>query len=211
MSAVGDLLPASQGTFEAALADAMSDSLPVPIKEVMDPATTPAPFLPWLAVHYGARLWFSDWSEARKRLVVGQAPAVNFTIGTRAAVVSFLSYVDGALLDAKSYPHRFVLGRAVVGRTPLQHHAFVARFLVKVETSTPRKALVLGRGVLGRHAWRTPSREKFKRVMAALRAAKSPETQYRVNFQHKRQITIADNLPLDGSYKLGDFIARVRL
>jgi phage tail P2-like protein len=211
MSAVGDLLPGARGTFEEAVAAGMSDNLPVPIEDVVDPAQTPIAFLPWLAVHYGVRLWFSDWSEARKRLVILEAPAVNFTIGTRAAVPALLAYVDAALVDARSYPQRFVFGSAVIGRTSVRHPPFTARYLVHVETSTPRMGFVYGRAVLGRHSGRTPSREKFRRARAALRAAKAPESEYRVSFQTKRQITIADGVPLDGTYALGQFISRTRL
>jgi phage tail P2-like protein len=211
MSSVGDLLPNARGIFEEAAAAGMSDVLPVPIKEVVDPAQTPVPFLPWLAVHYGVRLWFSDWLEARKRVVVGEAPAVNFKIGTRSAVSPLLGYVDGALIDAKAYPQRFVFGRAVLGRTPIQHPPFMARYLVKVDTALVGAQFVFGRAVLGRHVLRTPSREKFRRALAALRAAKAPESEYRVSFQRKRLITLTDNLPIDGTHHLGQFIDRMRL
>jgi phage tail P2-like protein len=211
MDSVGDLLPGARGTFEEAVAAGMSDDLPVPIEDVVDPAQTPIAFLPWLAVHYGVRLWFSDWPEDLKRFVIDEAPALNFMIGTRAAIPALLAYVDAALVDVRAYPQRFVFGRAVVGRTSVRHPAFMARYLIHVETATPRMGFVYGRAVLGRHAGRTPSREKFRRARAALRAAKSPETEYRVSFQHKRQITIADGVPLDGTYALGQFISRTRL
>lgn len=208
MSSVGDLLPGARGPFEEAVSAGVSDELPVPIVDAVDAWRAPAAFLPWLAVHYGAPLWFSDWSEHIKRLAVDEAPALDFSIGTRAAVPTLLSYVDATLVDARSYPQRFVFGRAVVGRTPVRHPAFMARYLALVDTTTPRNGFVFGRAALGRRAGRTPSREKFKRARAALRASKTPETEYRVSFQHKRQITLADAVPLDGTYALGDFISR---
>lgn len=211
MSSVGDLLPGASGLFEEAVAAGMSDVLPVPIEEIVEAAQTPVAFLPWLAVHYGVRLWFPDWPEALKRFVIDEAPAVSFTIGTRTAVPVLLDYVDATLVDAKAYPQRFVFGSAVIGRTSVRHPPFMARYLVHVETSTPRIGFVYGRAVLGRHAGRAPSREKFKRARAALRAAKAPESEYRVSFQTKRQITIADAIPLDGTYALGQFISRTRL
>jgi len=211
MSSVGELLPGARGAFEEAVAAGMSDVLPVPIEEIVEAARTPVAFLPWLAVHYGVRLWFPDWPEALKRFVVDEAPAVSFTIGTRTAVPVLLDYVDATLIDAKAYPQRFVFGSAVIGRTSVRHPPFMARYLVYVETSTPRMGFVYGRAVLGRHAGRAPSREKFKRARAALRAAKAPETEYRVSFQTKRQITVADGVPLDGTFALGQFISRTRL
>lgn len=211
MSDLSDMLPSVSGAFEIAAAKAMSDDLPVPIRQAVDSQAAPLPFLPFLAAHEGVRLWFHDWKTTRKRDVIAESVVANFEVGTRAASARFLAYVDATLLDVVSYPKRFVLGRAVLGRTALAHPAFVARYLVKVDTVTPKGALVMRRGVLGRHAWRRPSREKFRRVCAALRAAKAPETQYRVNFQHKRQIMLSDSLPLDGTHALGDFILRTRL
>lgn len=211
MSSVGDLLPGARGPFEEAAAAGMSDVLPAPIADAVDAWRSLAAFLPWLAVHYGARLWFSDWTDDIKRLVVAEAPALDFSIGTRAAAAPLLSYVGATLVDARAYPQRFVFGRAVVGRAPLQHPPFMARFLAHIETSTPRNGFVFGRAALGRRAGRTPSREKFRRARAALRAAKAPESEYRVNFQHKRQITLADGVPLDGTFALGQFIPLKRL
>ena len=69
----------------------------------------------------------------------------------------------------------------------------------------------MGRGVLGRHALRSPSREPFKRVYAALRAAKAPETEYRVSFQTFRRITVGDAISLDDGLHVGDFIQKTRL
>lgn len=211
MSAVADILPTSAGPFERALADAMSDTLPVPIAAVFDPAETPVAFLPWLAVHDGVRLWFSDWPEARKRQVIAEAPVLAGKVGLRAASVQMLGYVDCALLDVVSYPTPFVMSRAVIGRTPIGHPAFVARHLVKVETVAPARAFVMGRAVIGRARLRTPSREKIRRCLVALATAKSPESEYRADFGHKRPLLLADAPLLDGSHHLGEYVARNKL
>lgn len=211
MTIAADLLPTSAAPFEIALAKAMTDTLPVPLREAMNPATAPTNLLPFLAVHDGVRLWYSDWTTTRKRLVISASLLDCWLVGVRDGAVRYLSYVDATLVDVVAYPARFVMGRAIVGRTPIGHAPFLARYLVKVETIKPLRALVLGRGVLGRARLKTTSREPFNRCLAALRAAKAPETEIRVDFGHARQIRLSDGVPLDGTYKLGTFISRTKL
>lgn len=201
----------STGPWERAIAGAMSDHLPVPVRECLDPGQAPAHFLPFLAVHDGVRIWFSDWADARKRLVISEAPELAGRIGTRSASARMLGYVDAVLVDAVAYPAPFVLGRAVLGRTPLAHPAFVARYLVRIETMTPPRALVLGRGALGRRRLKAPDREPWRRCLVALRAAKAPETEYRVDFGHRRPLSIADAPALDGTWRLDSYVTRSRL
>lgn len=211
MTSAADLLPASAAPFDIALAKAMTDTLPVPLREALDPATAPAALLPFLAVHDGVRLWFSDWSEARKREVISASLTDCWLVGVRDGAVRYLTYVDGTLIDAVAYPARFVMGRAIIGRTPIGHAPFLARYLVRVATQKPPRALVMRRGVLGRARLKTPSREPFNRCLAALRAAKAPETEIRVDFGHSRQIRLSDGVPLDGTYRLGAYISRTKL
>lgn len=212
MTTPADLLPQSGAgaPFECGLAFAMGDTLPVPIRTALDPAAAPMAFLPFLAVHDGVRLWFSDWSEAVKRRVVAEAIAANFEVGTRAASARFLSYVDATIVATISYPARFVVNRGAIGRTPVAHPDFTARYLVKTVTHKPPRAFTLGRGAIGRKPIRTPSREPFHRICAALRAAKAPESWYRVDFAHKRKLTFGDAPLLDGSHHVGDFVDRKR-
>ncbi len=211
MSTAADLLPDNARPFEQALAQAMTDTLPVPVAETLNPTTAPVRFLPWLAVHDGVRLWYSDWSEARRRQVIAEAPRAAWLVGTRPGAVTYLAYVDGQLVDAVAYPARFVLGRARIGRTPIGHPPWLARYLVRVRTVRPSHALVAGRTVLGRARLKTPSREPRRRCLAALVAAKSPETEYRVDFGHARELLLADGPALDGSLHLGAYVARRKL
>lgn len=211
MSAVDLLPPAASAPVERALAAAMSDTLPVPIVAAMEPATAPAALLPWLAVHYGVRLWYSDWAEARKRQVTAEAPRAAFEVGTRAGAIRFLGYVDASLVDVVAHPTRFVFGRALLGRTPIGHPPFLGRYLVGVATTVPARAFVMGRARIGRARLKTPDRKPLARALAALRAAKAPETEIRVDFAHHRRLALRDAPPLDGTHKLGDFVARAKL
>lgn len=201
-------LPSNATAFERAAGEGFSDVLPVPIREIVNPFQTPVAFLPFLAAHESVDLWFSDWVEARKRAMVAEAPVLARFKGTRHGAIRFLSYVDAEIIHAISYPARFVLGRAIIGHTPIGHPPFVARYLVKIVTHKPPRAHVIGRSPIGRRVLRTPSREPFNRALAALRAAKAPETEYRVSFAHKRPIQLSDGIPLDGSYRLGGYIDR---
>ena len=177
----------------------------------MDAAQTPAAFLPFLAAHESVDLWFDDWSETRKRQMVADAHSLAPLKGTRDGAEAFLQYVDAELVDAVAYPAPFVMGRARIGRTPIAQPAFVAHYLLKIITYAPPRAFRMGGAALGRARLRTPSREPFNRALAALRIAKAPETEIRVDFAFVRRMTLADAIPLDGSHKLGDFVERTKL
>lgn len=205
------VLPPSAGVFDRLAVATATEPLPVPVREVLDPAETPARFLPFLAFHESVDLWFSDWSEARKRAVVAAAPDLARRKGTRSGSEAFLAFVDTELLDAVAFPAPFVFGRAKVRRTPIGHPAFVARYLLKTETRKPPRALVFRRGSLASARVRSADRDPLRRALVALRAAKAPETEIRADFAHKRELRISDAPPLDGTFRLGEYLDRVRL
>lgn len=211
MSRAGDLIP-NKLPWEAAAAAGVSDALPFGlVAPSVDPAVAPARFLPWLAAGRGARLWFNDWTLARKRQMAGEAPELAALVGTREGVRRFLGYVDAELLDAIAYPARFVIGRGRVGRTPIGHPPHLARYLVRVRTQTPASATVLGKALVGRSVLRTPSREPFNRVLASLRAAKAPAVEIRVDFAHKRPLSISDAPQVDEGRRVGEWVDRNKL
>lgn len=100
MTDVAELLPPSATPYEIALAEAMTGALPVPLHEAMDAAAAPIRLLPFLAVHDGVRLWFSDWSAERKRQVIGASLLDCWLVGVRDGAMRYLSYVDASLVDA---------------------------------------------------------------------------------------------------------------
>ena len=205
------LLPSNATAFEKAVAAGMTDVLPVPFRQILDPATAPERFLPFLAAHRSVDLWFADWPIERKRQMIADAVKLARLKGTRAGTLAFLEFVDAELLHIISHPERFVIGRSLIERTPIGHRPFSARHLIKVETKVPPRAFVIGRAVIGRSRLKTPSREPFSRVLAALRVAKAPETEYRVDFAHKRQWRLEDNVPLSAELPLGFYLDRTRL
>lgn len=206
-----DILPSSSGAFERALAFAVSDILPMPFASILDAATSPTRFLPFLASHESVDLWWEDWSDERKRRMIAEAAGLAAIKGSRAAAERFLAYVDATIVHRISYPRRFVVGRAVVGQTPLGHQPHTSHLLIRVPLRRPANCFIIGRSALGRAALRTLDREPIRRVNRALTVAKSPETLVSANYGWRRPITLNDRLPLDGSWKLGGYIDRVRI
>lgn len=220
MSDVQRLLPSSSGPFERAIAAGMSDGLPVPYAEIMDPYQTPERFLAWLAAHHSVDLWFDDWSADRKREMIAQCAGVSVVYpasplgalkGTLPGLKRYLAFVDAEIVDRIAYPQRFTMSRAVIGRTPINHLPFTAHYLVHVTLQRPVGALQIGRGALGRAALRSVDLEPIRRVKRAMAIAKTPETLYSVTFAWRRPITFFDHIPIDGSHVFGGFKNRARL
>ncbi len=211
-SIAADILPRNRSAFEASVVKSAADTLRAPISKITDPLKTPIRFLPWLAAQESVDLWYADWSFTRKRAMIKESGCTLADLkGTRAGAVRFLSYVDASLLDAIAYPDHFVFARTAIRVSPINHPAFLARYLVSVATQTPPRAMVMSRAFVRRARLKTPPRERFNRVLAALRAAKSVDAQIRVSFEHHRPLSITDAPALDGSYALGDFVPHSKL
>lgn len=220
MSDVAPLLPSNSGAFERALAAGMSDDLPVPYAQIMDPYETPVRFLPWLAFHHSVDLWYEDWPEARKREIIAQY-AGRSTVrpgdrlpeykGTHEGVIRFLGFVDAEVIDFVSYPARFVMGLSSPSFTPIGHPPFKARWLVKVLLDKPANAFVLGLSALGKAALRSVDLTPVKRAKEAMRAAKAPETEYLITTAWRRPIIVGDDISFGDELPIGGFIDRTHL
>lgn len=194
------LLPDTADLYERAAMEGAEAQLPIPIRELVDPATTTPAFLPFVAVHNGVKLWFDDWSLARKRQMAAEANQLADLVGTRPGLAGFLGYVDAQIVATVAHPRRFTLGRSAVGRERLVFPAFTARYLLKVRTARPIAAMRLGRGALGLHGAVAVSREPLRRARIAASVAKAPATQYTVTFAWRRRVTfdeMAFGLPFD--------------
>ncbi|WP_306147244.1 MULTISPECIES: phage tail protein I [unclassified Roseibium] len=215
-----EILPDSTAPAERALAKAVGDDLPVPLAEQMNAYTADAANLPHLAAHVSVDYWYDDWPEQRKREVVAHYGGyyashtgewLSELKGTRIGTIRFLAHADGLLLDTISYPQKVVLGRSLIRRAPIGHPPFAARHLVKVLTSKPPRAAVCGRGVIARSPVKTPDYTPIERTRIAMKTAKAPHSEYRVDWAHKRVIRIDDQISIDGGFKLGQYIDRTRL
>lgn len=221
MSDLRPLLPASStGAFEYAVAAGMAHDLPVPYAQIMDPYETPVEWLPFLAAHHSVDLWFDDWAEARKREMVAQAAGRSVLFpasplaelkGTLAGLNRYLAFVDAELVDRVAHPARFTFGRAVLGRTPVNHLAFTAHYLVHVLLEPPAGRFQIGRSAFGFAALRSVDLEPLRRAKRAMAIAKVPETAYSVTFAWRRPITLQDNIIIDSSHIASGWRDRPRL
>jgi P2-related tail formation protein len=220
MSDVTQVLPPSAETFEISAGTAMSDTLPVPLDVETNPYAASLANLPYLAASASVDFWYDDWSEQRKRDVIAHYSGIytahtgewlSELKGTRLGTIRYLAHADGTLLYTISYPQKVVLGRSIIRRAPIGHPAFAARHLVKVETTKPARAAVCGRGVVARSPVKTPDYTLIERSRLAMKAAKAPHTEYRVDWAHKRIITIDDQIDIDAGFSLGDYVDRIRL
>ena len=222
MSQIKELLPPEdrQQPFMAAAADAMSDTLPIPLPENKNPYTAEARFLKWLAAEASVDFWYDDWTEERKREIIAHSLGLREDrpgewleelVGTVAAAPIFLSYVDAEIIDKVAHPARRPVGRFAVGVHPLHPKAWVARYLVRVGLKAHKRAFLVGRSAVGRAAIRRINREPLERAKRALTVSKAPETAYSVNFAHRTPLTLDDGLDLDAGVHLGSYKDRIRL
>lgn len=220
MSAVGELLPAgATGSFDRALAAGMSDDLEVPFDELLDPYRTPARLLPWLAEHHSVDLWFDDWSEERKREMIAQCAGVSTIYpgeplaelkGTLEGLKRYLWFVDATIVDRVAHPTRFIMGRAVLDRTPISHQPFTAHYLIKVRLEAHCSRFEIGQAAFGRRALVSVNREPLRRVKLAMVTAKAPDTLYSVTFAWRRQHTFDDGILFDDGHLFSGYIDRTR-
>lgn len=214
-------LPSSPtGSFERAMAAGMSDALPVPYAQILDPYLTPVAWLPWLAAHHAVDLWFDDWPEARKREMIAQCAGVSTVYpddpplgdlkGTLKGLKRYLEFVDATIIDRKAHPQRFTFGRAPITRTPIGHEAFTAHYLIEVSLRRPPLCFQIGRASFGHSALTKVDVTPMARVKRAMVIAKTPETLYSVTFAWRRPIAVSDGIALDGSHIIGGYIDRTR-
>jgi phage tail P2-like protein len=83
------VLPPNRSLLEAGLDlafDKLLERIQPPFPALMDPQTTPAEFLPYLAADRGVNEWSASGSEAEKRATVAGAWSVKRLAGTRHAL-----------------------------------------------------------------------------------------------------------------------------
>lgn len=90
------LLPPNSTKLERALeaASARLEGVPVPLRQLWNPATCPLALLPWLAWGLSVDFWDSDWSEAEKRSAIASAIADQKRKGTRTSLRAVLDRFD---------------------------------------------------------------------------------------------------------------------
>lgn len=110
------LLPPNSTAVERAIeqVSARISLIGVPIRDMWNPETCPAAFLPWLAWSLSVDDWDEQWSEAVKRTVIRASIDVHRFKGTVASIKLALraaGYGDAEIWEASDYPS---LGRDIV-------------------------------------------------------------------------------------------------
>ncbi|WP_010248708.1 phage tail protein I [Pantoea agglomerans] len=82
------LMPPGSSALERRLAEACSgiSGLSVPLRDLWNPATCPAGFLPYLAWAFSVDRWDESWAESVKRQVVSDAFYIHQHKGTISAI-----------------------------------------------------------------------------------------------------------------------------
>lgn len=143
------LLPAnaSDGERAVSLAIERHADLPVPVRDVWNPATCPANLLAWLAWAYSVDEWDSNWSEAQKRQIIQASLDVHRHKGTIGAVKEALAalFYDARiqewfnqLPEGNPYTFKVLLGTDQVG---ISQQAVQALFSVIERTKNLRSHL----------------------------------------------------------------------
>jgi len=192
MGAVTDLLPDNAQTFEKGLAAGFDDTLPVAIREALDPDTAPVALLDHLAALEGVPLWFGQWSEARKRQMLKEALRLGMMRGTLEGLDRLLAYVDAQIIIRRAWPLRWFAGSAYAGVTPFGGEPFRGRYTVKVALEKKPGALFANLGHADVDFAHSTDLGPIRRSMTAMRAAKTPETEYLVAFDWRRRARFGD-------------------
>ncbi len=192
MGAVSNLLPGNAQTFEKGLAAGFDDTLPVAIREALDPDTAPEALLDHLAALEGVPLWFGQWTVERKRKMLNEALRLGMMRGTVEALDRMLAFADAEIIIRRAWPLRWFAGAAYAGATPFGGQPFRGRYTVKVALEKKPKALFATLGHADVAFAHNTDIGPIRRAKAAMRAAKTPESQYLVAFDWRRRITFGD-------------------
>lgn len=113
---MSDLLPYNATDAERALANTIAriSDVPVLVREVWNPETTPASVIPWLAWAFSVDDWDSNWTDAQKRNVIKQSvysQRIKGTIGAVTRQLAALGYTIQILewwqKDPEGQPYTF--------------------------------------------------------------------------------------------------------
>lgn len=135
-----DLLPPGSTVLERSLVDASArlSDVPVPIRSLWDPATCPAPLLPFLAWGVSIDLWDPDWSEAEKRTAIASAIVDQRRKGTPASLRSVIDRFDPLIEMVEWFedkgtmaPHEFRLELPLAADTPVEYSEATVAALVR--------------------------------------------------------------------------------
>ncbi|WP_420142244.1 phage tail protein I [Sphingomonas sp.] len=144
------LLPPNSSALERAReqATARIGDVPVRLPDLWNPATCPAPLLPWLAWTVSIDNWEPTWPDVVKRARVAQAISVQRRKGTVSAVRDVVSAFGGAIAMREWWqtvpqgaPHTFdlVLSLANQNGAP-PSAAYLANVIAEIALTKPARS-----------------------------------------------------------------------
>jgi phage tail-like protein len=99
------LLPRNSTPFEKAIADLTAYRMPS-MRDLWNPAKIRVDLLPWLAWALSVDFWDENWSEERKRYVVGRSLQMHARKGTLKGITDYIELADGKVLKALTPPSK---------------------------------------------------------------------------------------------------------
>lgn len=106
---MSDLLPNNATDAERALSEATGRDIPVPIRQLWNPATCPADLLPWLAWAVSVDDWNPQWTDEQKRGAIAASLEVHKIKGTAGALRAALDGI-GYQSDATEWFQKSPIG-----------------------------------------------------------------------------------------------------
>lgn len=135
------LLPPNASAFEQAVADTSAAGLagvPLPIRDLWNPATCPAALLPFLAWGLSIDFWDSAWTEAEKRAAIATTIADQRRKGTPASLRAVLDRFDPLIRVVEWFedrdtldPHTFRLELPLFAESAVTYDAELVRALLR--------------------------------------------------------------------------------
>lgn len=145
------LLPPNATAFERAIeaATARVGNVPVPLRDLWNPATCPLSLLPYLAWALSIDSWSSDWPEMVKRKRVAAALQIQRSKGTADAVRTVVESFGGAVAlrewwqtTPRGAPHTFELVVSLDGLVGAeQTAAFADAVIAEVHRAKPVRSV----------------------------------------------------------------------
>lgn len=144
------LLPPRSTPLERGLeaATARAGAVPVPLRDLWNPATCPVALLPWLAWSLSIDNWSPDWSEGIKRARIAQAISIQRHKGTAQSVRDVVAAFGGTVAIREWWqqtppgdPHTFelILSLTGVGGAPATAD-FANQVIAEVTRTKPARS-----------------------------------------------------------------------
>lgn len=147
------LLPPNATPLEGALDATVArlTDVPVPLRDLWNPATCPAHLLPWLAWGVSIDFWDAGWSEPVKRAAIAAAIEQQRRKGTRASLQAVLDRFDPMIRLVEWFedrqtmaPHTFRLELPLAAETEAEYDdALVLALLRDIAAVKPLRSHML--------------------------------------------------------------------